>query len=96
MAAAVAPPLCTWLVAACLSAAFGDGEKDKLRRQGHGGLFGSQRRLSARSCGGARFDGNKSLYLVFVGWFFSASWTAFRAVRTASCTTFRAVRTAAS
>jgi hypothetical protein len=30
-------------------------------------------------------DGNKSLYLVFVGVvFFSASWTAFRAVRTAS------------
>jgi translation elongation factor EF-G len=24
-------------------------------------------------------DGNKSLYLVFVGWFFLASWTAFRA-----------------
>jgi hypothetical protein len=32
-------------------------------------------------------DGNKSLYLVFVGVvFFSASWTAFRAVRTASWT----------
>jgi hypothetical protein len=29
-------------------------------------------------------------------WFFSASWTAFRAVRTASWTAFRAVRTAAS
>jgi hypothetical protein len=30
-------------------------------------------------------DGNKSLYLVFVGIvFFSASWTAFRAVRTAA------------
>jgi hypothetical protein len=30
-------------------------------------------------------DGNKSLYLVFVGViFFSASWTAFRAVRTAA------------
>jgi hypothetical protein len=42
------------------------------------------------------FYGNKSLYLVFVGWFFSASWTAFRAVRTAAWTAFRAVRTAAS
>jgi hypothetical protein len=32
-----------------------------------------------------RHDGNKSLYLVFVGVFvFSASWTAFRAVRTAA------------
>jgi hypothetical protein len=42
-------------------------------------------------------DGNKSLYLVFVGVvFFSASWTAFRAVRTTSWTAFRAVRTAAS
>jgi hypothetical protein len=42
-------------------------------------------------------DGNKSLYLVFVGVvFFSASWTAFRAVRTASWTAFRAVRTATS
>jgi hypothetical protein len=30
------------------------------------------------------------------GWFFSASWTAFRAVRTASWTAVRAVRTAAS
>jgi hypothetical protein len=30
------------------------------------------------------------------GWFFSASWTAFRAVRIASWTAFRAVRTAAS
>jgi hypothetical protein len=42
-------------------------------------------------------DGNKSLYLIFVGAvFFSASWTVFRAVRTASWTAFRAVRTAAS
>jgi hypothetical protein len=42
-------------------------------------------------------DGNKSLYLVFVGVvFFSASWTAFRAVRTTSWTAFRAVRTTAS
>jgi hypothetical protein len=42
-------------------------------------------------------DGNKSLYLVFVGGgFFSASWTVFRAVRTASWTAFRVVRTAAS
>jgi hypothetical protein len=42
-------------------------------------------------------DGNKSLYLVFVGVvFFSASWTAFTAVRTASWTAFRAVRTIAS
>jgi hypothetical protein len=42
-------------------------------------------------------DGNKSLYLVFVGVvFFSASWTAFRAVRTTSWIAFRAVRTAAS
>jgi hypothetical protein len=38
---------------------------------------------------GLVFDGNKSLYLVFVGViFFSASWTAFRAVRTASWTVF--------
>jgi hypothetical protein len=42
-------------------------------------------------------DGNKSLYLIFVGvGFFSASWTAFRAVRTASWTVFRAVRTTTS
>jgi hypothetical protein len=42
-------------------------------------------------------DGNKSLYLVFVGVsFFSASWIAFRAVRTTSWTAFRAVRTAAT
>jgi hypothetical protein len=27
-------------------------------------------------------DRNKSLYLVFVGWFFSASWTTFTAART--------------
>lgn len=52
MAAAVAPPLCTWLVAACLSAACGDGEKEKQRRHrggGVGGLFGSGRRGGARS-----------------------------------------------
>ncbi|KAL5209147.1 hypothetical protein ABZP36_004770 [Zizania latifolia] len=36
--AGVAPPLCTWLVAACLSAACGDDEKEKLRKYG-GGLF---------------------------------------------------------
>jgi hypothetical protein len=42
-------------------------------------------------------DGNKSLYLIFVGViFFSASWTAFRAVRTTSWTVFRAVRTTVS
>jgi hypothetical protein len=42
-------------------------------------------------------DGNKSSYLVFVGVVFSsASWTAFRTVRTTSWTAFRAVRTAAS
>jgi hypothetical protein len=42
-------------------------------------------------------DGNKSLYLVFVGVvFFSASWTSFRVVRTTSWTAFRAVRTPAS
>jgi hypothetical protein len=42
-------------------------------------------------------DGNKSLYLVFVGViFFSASCTVFRAVRTTSWTAFRSVRTAAS
>jgi hypothetical protein len=34
--------------------------------------------------------------LVFVGAFFSASWTAFRVVRTTSWIAFRAVRTAAS
>jgi hypothetical protein len=42
------------------------------------------------------YDGNKSLYLIFVGVVFSTSWTAFRAVRTASWTAFRAVSTAAS
>jgi hypothetical protein len=55
--------------------------------------------LAHRHTGGwqAVTDGNKSLYWVFVGVvFFSASWTAFRAVRTASWTAFRAVRTAAS
>jgi hypothetical protein len=42
------------------------------------------------------YDENKSLYLVFVRViFFSASWTAFRAVRI-SWTAFRAVKTAAS
>ncbi|KAG0550786.1 hypothetical protein BDA96_01G367400 [Sorghum bicolor] len=55
MAAAVAPPLCTWLVAACLSAACGDGEKEKQRRhRGVGGLFGSHRRLGSGRRGGAR------------------------------------------
>ncbi|AQL06004.1 3-oxoacyl-[acyl-carrier-protein] synthase II, chloroplastic [Zea mays] len=50
MAAAVAPPLCTWLVAACLSAACGDGEKENERRHrggGVGGFFGSRRRLGS-------------------------------------------------
>jgi hypothetical protein len=32
----------------------------------------------------SKYDGNKSLYLVLWGWFFSASWTAFRPVRTAA------------
>lgn len=57
MAAAVAPPLCTWLVAACLSAACGDGEKEKQRRHrggGVGGLFGSRLRLGSGRRGGAR------------------------------------------
>ncbi|XP_062211492.1 3-oxoacyl-[acyl-carrier-protein] synthase II, chloroplastic-like [Phragmites australis] len=58
MAPAVAPPLCTWLVAACLSAACGAGEKEKQRRHGSGGsvrgLFGSRRRLRAGRRGGAR------------------------------------------
>ncbi|KAK3147003.1 hypothetical protein QOZ80_3BG0276490 [Eleusine coracana subsp. coracana] len=53
MAEAVAPPLCTWLVAACLSAACSD-EKEKQRRHAVGGLFGSRRHLSARRRGGAR------------------------------------------
>ncbi|GJN40875.1 hypothetical protein PR202_gn00289 [Eleusine coracana subsp. coracana] len=53
MAAAVAPPLCTWLVAACLSAACSD-EKEKQRRHAVGGLFGSRRHLGARRRGGAR------------------------------------------
>ncbi|KAL5218219.1 hypothetical protein ABZP36_018903 [Zizania latifolia] len=52
--AGVAPPLCTWLVAACLSAACGDDEKEKLRKYGGGGLFGSRRRLGARCRGRAR------------------------------------------
>ncbi|TVU46643.1 hypothetical protein EJB05_06190 [Eragrostis curvula] len=54
MAAAVAPPLCTWLVAACLSAACGDGEKEQQRRHGVGGLFGSRHRVGVRRRGGAR------------------------------------------
>lgn len=60
MAAAVAPPLCTWLVAACLSAACGAGEKEKQRRRGAGvgvgvgGLFGSRRRPGSGRRGGAR------------------------------------------
>ncbi|XP_062215400.1 3-oxoacyl-[acyl-carrier-protein] synthase II, chloroplastic-like [Phragmites australis] len=55
--AAVAPPLCTWLVAACLSAACGADDKEKQRRHrvgGVGGLFGSRRRLGACRRGGAR------------------------------------------
>ncbi|KAF2939628.1 3-oxoacyl-[acyl-carrier-protein] synthase II, chloroplastic-like [Oryza sativa Japonica Group] len=45
MAGVVAPPLCTWLVAACLSAACGDaaGKEKQLRRHG-GAMFGSSRR----------------------------------------------------
>jgi len=59
MAAPVAPPLCTWLVAACLSAACGAGEKEKQRRHrgagvGVGGLFGSRHRPGSRRRGGAR------------------------------------------
>ncbi|CAL4923073.1 unnamed protein product [Urochloa decumbens] len=59
MAAPVAPPLCTWLVAACLSAACGDGEKEKQRRHrrggvGVGGLFGSRHRPGYGRRGGAR------------------------------------------
>ncbi|WVZ57225.1 hypothetical protein U9M48_007635 [Paspalum notatum var. saurae] len=54
MAAAVAPPLCTWLVAACLSAACGAGEKEKQRRRGGVGLFGSSRRPGSGRSGGAR------------------------------------------
>ncbi|KAL6878454.1 hypothetical protein ACP4OV_012624 [Aristida adscensionis] len=55
-AAAVAPPLCTWLVAACLSAACDAGDKGKQRRHGDGvaGLFGSRRRVRAGRRGGAR------------------------------------------
>ncbi|XP_024313073.1 3-oxoacyl-[acyl-carrier-protein] synthase II, chloroplastic isoform X2 [Brachypodium distachyon] len=50
--AAVAPPLCTWIVAACLSAACGADEKEKQRNYGGGGgLFGSRRRLGARRRG---------------------------------------------
>ncbi|XP_006651481.2 3-oxoacyl-[acyl-carrier-protein] synthase II, chloroplastic-like [Oryza brachyantha] len=53
--AGVAPPLCTWLVAACLSAACGDGEKEKLRRHGAaGGLFSARRRPGARCRGRGR------------------------------------------
>ncbi|CAL4939850.1 unnamed protein product [Urochloa decumbens] len=59
MAAPVAPPLCTWLVAACLSAACGDGEEEKQRRHrrvgvGVGGLFGSRHRPGYGRRGGAR------------------------------------------
>uniref|UniRef100_A0A0D3FJK5 beta-ketoacyl-[acyl-carrier-protein] synthase I n=1 Tax=Oryza barthii TaxID=65489 RepID=A0A0D3FJK5_9ORYZ len=45
MAGVVAPPLCTWLVAACLSAACGDaaGKEKQLRRHGCA-MFGSSRR----------------------------------------------------
>ncbi|CAM0873291.1 unnamed protein product [Alopecurus aequalis] len=49
-AAAVAPPLCTWIVAACLSATCGADEKEKKRSYGGGGdLFGTRRRCGARS-----------------------------------------------
>ncbi|PUZ40750.1 hypothetical protein GQ55_9G448500 [Panicum hallii var. hallii] len=59
MAAPVAPPLCTWLVAACLSAACGAGDKEKQRRHrgagvGVGGLFGSRHCPGSRRRGGAR------------------------------------------
>ncbi|XP_051214689.1 3-oxoacyl-[acyl-carrier-protein] synthase II, chloroplastic isoform X2 [Lolium perenne] len=58
-AAAVAPPLCTWIVAACLSATCGADDKDKKRSCGGGGgsgsgLFGTRRHLAARRRGGAR------------------------------------------
>ena len=74
MAAAVAPPLCTWLVAACLSAACGDGEKEKQRRHrggGVGGLFGSRRRLGSGRRGGARSGEPISRFLLPKGWFVS-------------------------
>nr|CAB3500557.1 unnamed protein product [Digitaria exilis] len=56
MAAPVAPPLCTWLVAACLSAACGDGEKEKQRRHrgSVGRLFGSRRLPGSGRRGGGR------------------------------------------
>jgi hypothetical protein len=55
----VAPPLCTWIVAACLSATCGADDKDKKRSCGGGGgsgsgLFGTRRHLAARRRGGAR------------------------------------------
>uniref|UniRef100_A0ACD5YEW3 Uncharacterized protein n=1 Tax=Avena sativa TaxID=4498 RepID=A0ACD5YEW3_AVESA len=56
-AAAVAPPLCTWIVAACLSATCSADEKEKKRSYGGGGgggLFGTRRHLAARRRGGAR------------------------------------------
>jgi hypothetical protein len=62
-------------------------------------IMQAARAVVEKKYSGARVpsDGNKSLYLVFVGVvFFSASWTAFREVRTASWTAFRAVRTATS
>jgi len=58
MAAPVAPPLCTWLVAACLSAACSAGEEKQRRHRGAGvgvgGLFGSRHRPGSRRRGGAR------------------------------------------
>uniref|UniRef100_A0A0E0D1V0 3-oxoacyl-[acyl-carrier-protein] synthase n=1 Tax=Oryza meridionalis TaxID=40149 RepID=A0A0E0D1V0_9ORYZ len=59
MAGVVAPPLCTWLVAACLSAACGDAGKEKQLRRHGGAMFGSSRRGRAPGarCRGARSGG---------------------------------------
>jgi 3-oxoacyl-[acyl-carrier-protein] synthase II len=76
MAAAVAPPLCTWLVAACLSAACGDGEKENERRHrggGVGGFFGSRRRLGSGRRGVGRSGQPISRFLLPKSGFFHAS-----------------------
>jgi 3-oxoacyl-[acyl-carrier-protein] synthase II len=71
MAGVVAPPLCTWLVAACLSAACGDaaGKEKQLRRHG-GAMFGSSRRgrppgARCRGGRGARSGGESISISIF-------------------------------
>ena len=68
-AAAVAPPLCTWIVAACLSATCGADEKENKRiHGGGGGLFGTRRHLAARRRAGARSGEDISVSLSIFPW----------------------------